>query len=117
MKEKIRADRNRIAYCGLYCGACPRFLKGKCTGCRENEKLSWCKIRTCNRENGFHSCGACSLMEFRDCRLNHNLISKFFGLVFNSDRDACVAKIKEIGEEAFASEMARRGSQTIKRRK
>ena len=56
-------------------------------------------------------------MEFTECRLNHNFISKFFSLVFNSDRDACVARIKEIGEEAFAAEMSELGSQTIKHKK
>jgi deoxyhypusine synthase len=56
MKEKIAADPEFIAYCGLYCGACPRFLKGKCSGCRKSETLSWCKIRNCNENNNYHTC-------------------------------------------------------------
>jgi len=117
MMNEITIDKNLIAHCGLYCGACPRYLKGKCAGCRENEKLSWCKIRTCNTENDYHSCAECSLMKFEDCKLNHNAMSKFFALVFGSDRDACIARIKEAGPETFAEEMAALKCHTIKRRK
>lgn len=116
MKE-ITADKNLIAHCGLYCGACPRYLKGKCAGCRENEKLTWCKIKTCNKENGYHSCADCKLMEFEKCRLNHNFMSKLFALILGSDRDACIARIKEVGHETFAMEMTQLGSHTIKRKK
>ena len=116
MKKEITADSDLIAYCGLYCGACPRYLKGKCAGCRESDKLSWCKIRNCNEENGFHNCGDCTLMNFSDCKLNHNFMSRFFSLIFNSDRDACVARIKAVGKEDYAEEMAKRGSQTIPRK-
>ena len=42
MKE-IVADTNLIGYCGLYCGACKRYLKDKCPGCHKNEKAAWCK--------------------------------------------------------------------------
>ena len=115
--NEIKTDKDLIAYCGLYCGACPRYLKGKCSGCRENAKLSWCKIRTCNAEHGSHSCAECGLMKFEDCKLNHNAMSKFFAVVFGSDRDACVARIKEVGPEVFAGEMAALGCHTIKRKK
>ena len=115
--NEIKADKDLIAYCGLYCGACPRYLKGKCGGCREDEKLAWCKIRSCNTEHSFHSCADCSLMAFEDCKLNHNFMSKFFAFVFGSDRDACVERIKKIGSEPFAQEMAKIGCHTIKRRR
>mgnify|MGYP001174253203 CR=1 FL=1 len=44
-----------VAYCGLYCGQCTKYLKGKCPGCKENEKASWCKTRSCCIENDFAS--------------------------------------------------------------
>jgi len=36
----ITTDINNIAACGLHCGACRKFLSGKCPGCRNNEKAS-----------------------------------------------------------------------------
>ncbi len=115
--KKIIADKNLIAYCGLYCGACPRYLKGKCPGCRENEKAAWCKIRTCNRDNSYESCADCKLMAFESCKLNHNFMSRFFAVIFGSNRDACIIRIKEVGYEKFAEEMTTLGSHTIKRKK
>lgn len=40
MKE-IEADKNLIAACGLYCGACRKYLSAKCYGCHNNEKATW----------------------------------------------------------------------------
>lgn len=40
-----------VAYCGLYCGACKSHRKGKCPGCRENSKATWCEIRKCCQEH------------------------------------------------------------------
>ena len=36
--KPIVADKNLIAYCGLYCGACRSYLKGSCPGCQEQCK-------------------------------------------------------------------------------
>jgi len=44
MKE-IAADKDLVACCGLYCGACGAYLKGRCPGCRENSKACVLKIR------------------------------------------------------------------------
>ena len=51
-----------------------------------------------------------------ECKKFNNFISKAFGFIFNSDRAACIARIKEIGSEGFAIEMANNRMQTIKRR-
>ena len=48
MKEMTN-NSQQIAACGLYCGACKKFLNGKCPGCKENEKASWCKIHNSDR--------------------------------------------------------------------
>ena len=113
MKE-ITVDTKKIATCGLYCGACKKNRMGKCPGCHENEKASWCKIRKCCIEKGFHTCAECE-MDVKDCRLHNNLIGKFFSFVFRSDRPACIRYIRENGEQAFAEEMTKRGEQTIKK--
>ncbi len=36
MMEKIERDEKLVAYCGFYCGACPKYKTGKhnCQGCR-----------------------------------------------------------------------------------
>ena len=113
MKE-IEANTHLIAACGLYCGACRKYRMGKCPGCKENEKASWCKIRKCCREKGIHTCAACNV-EVKECRLHNNIIGKFFALVFRSDRPACIRYICEHGEHAYAEEMARQGEQTMRK--
>jgi hypothetical protein len=43
------------------------------------------------------------------------MISKIIGFIFRSDRRAGIMRIKEIGREEFAREMAERGLQAIKK--
>jgi hypothetical protein len=50
------------------------------------------------------------------CRKYNNFISKAFGYIFNSDRSACIARIKQIGYGDYAIEMANGKIQTIKRK-
>ena len=45
--KQIVVDKKLIAKCGLYCGACNSYITGKCPGCNENVKATWCKIRNC----------------------------------------------------------------------
>ena len=107
-----------VAACGLYCGACGRYKKGKCTGCRENEKLSWCGIRQCCIEHNYDSCADCQDFEnLKDCKKFNNFMGKVMGVIMNSDRFACIYRIREIGHEPFAIEMDEKGLQSIKRRK
>ena len=113
--KNIESDRRLIAACGLYCGACRKYLAEKCPGCRLNEKAAWCKIRTCILRNGIHSCAECS-KDVTDCKTYSNLIGKIFAFVFRSDRPACIRYIRDHGEEAFADEMTKRGCQTMKKK-
>lgn len=112
----IQADPALVASCGLYCGACRMHLKGKCPGCRENEKASWCTVRACCIEKGLLNCAECT--EFtnpKDCKKFNNFMARLFGFVFRSDRAACIAQIKELGLEGHAKAMAATGRQSIKR--
>ena len=113
--KPITANTEYIAACGLYCGACRKFLMEKCPGCKENEKATWCKIRTCCQEKGVQSCAECSTA-VTECPKYSNFMSKLFGLLFRSDRPACVQYIKDHGAQAFAEEMTRRKCQTMKKK-
>ncbi len=115
-KREIVPDKNLIAFCGLYCGACRSYLAGKCPGCKENVKAAWCKIRQCCMENNLQSCADCKMIELNKCKKYNNFISKAFGFIFNSDRSACVNRIKVLGYDSFALEMANAKNQTIKRK-
>ena len=115
MKE-IVADPTLVAYCGLYCGACPRYLRGPCPGCRENEKATWCKVRSCCIEHEISSCGECRDYEDpKECGKFNNLISRVFGFVFRSDRRACVLQIRDLGLDGHAQAMADLRRPSIKR--
>jgi hypothetical protein len=115
-RREIIEDKNLIAFCGLYCGACRSYLMERCPGCRENNKAAWCKIRGCCQENNFQSCADCNITELTACKKYNTLISKIIGYVLNSDRTACINRIKEIGYDNFAVEMTKNRIQTIKRK-
>ena len=114
--EPIKNDEKLIAYCGLYCGACKKFTAGKCPGCPDNTRATWCTVRQCCIENKYSSCADCTQMQLKDCKKFNNFISKMIGFVLKSDRAACINRIKEIGNIQFASEMAGKRIQTIRRK-
>jgi hypothetical protein len=67
-------------------------------------------------EKQIKSCAECA--EFSDprtCSKFNNFMSRIFGLIFKSDRAACIAQIRYLGLEAHAKAMAEMGTQTIKR--
>jgi hypothetical protein len=110
-------DTALIAACGLYCGACRRHLAGKCAGCRANDGATWCKVRTCVLERGLSSCADChDFARPKDCKKVDNPIAKVIGLLLNSNREACLLKIRELGPAGYASFMAQRRRQTLPRR-
>lgn len=116
MTEKRMADKNLVAYCGLYCGVCKKFINKKCPGCRGNIKATWCKIRTCCIDNKYFSCADCQKYNVaNDCKKFNNIFSKFFALVFKSDRNACIARIKGTGAEQYANEMSAANKMSIKK--
>jgi hypothetical protein len=114
--KSIVADTGLVAYCGLYCGACGVYRRGRCPGCHENQKATWCGVRKCCTENGYSSCAECrTIADPRDCRKFHNFISKLFGLIFRSDRRACIAQIRQKGLSAHADLMAASQRHSIRR--
>lgn len=80
----ITANKDNIATCGLYCGACHKYLVEKCPGCRENKKATWCKIRTCCQTKFFTTCAECDC-NVKECKTYSNFIGKLFALIFRSD--------------------------------
>jgi hypothetical protein len=114
--KRIVADVNQIAYCGLYCGACKKFLNEKCPGCHENEKATWCKVRTCCQDNTYKSCADCEKFDTpADCKKLNNIVAKLFSIIFRSDRGACLSLITEKGYDHFAQHMANSGKMSIKK--
>ncbi|MDR2928442.1 MAG: DUF3795 domain-containing protein [Cytophagaceae bacterium] len=106
-----------IGACGLYCGACRKYQSGKCPGCHDNENVSWCDIRKCCIERNITSCADCTdFSDLKACRKFNNFMGKVMGVLLNSNRFACIYRIREIGHEAFAAEMDEKGLQTLKRR-
>jgi hypothetical protein len=116
MKDVV-VDKNLVAYCGLYCGACGAYLKGRCPGCQGNVKAKWCHIRACCGEHARTSCADCrEFPEPNDCRKFNNLMARVIGIVLNSNRRACVLKLREVGLEEYAAFMAGQKRPSLRRR-
>lgn len=98
-------DRFNVAYCGLYCGECASFKKGKCPGCEGNEKASWCEIRKCCREHGYTTCADCRILSIKECKKYNNIFARAIGFLTRTDRSKCVDRIREVGMARFAEEM------------
>jgi hypothetical protein len=45
----------------------------------------------------------------------NNVMARLFGLIFRSDRAACITQIKKLGLDGHAKAMAERRTQTLKR--
>ncbi len=108
-----------MAYCGLYCGACNSFKKGKCPGCRQTQKAAWCKIRVCCADHGYATCADCA--EFGGepllCSKFNNFMSRVIGFAFGVDRAAGIALIRETGPEAFAAQLHAAGKMALPKKR
>jgi Protein of unknown function (DUF3795) len=114
--REATSNSELVSYCGLYCGSCGKYQKGKCPGCAENEKASWCKIRKCCIEKGISSCADCNeFTDVKDCKMFDNFVAKMFEFVFKSDRKAGINRIKELGYDEFAKFMAENNLVSMKK--
>jgi len=52
-------DEKLLGRCGIYCGACPTYLKGNCNGCTSEHKPGDCYSLDCCNSRGLRFCGAC----------------------------------------------------------
>jgi hypothetical protein len=114
--KPVVSDVNLVAYCGLYCGACGAYRRGRCPGCHENRKATWCKVRACCMDEHFSSCAECrTFSDQKDCKKYNNIIARIFGWIFRSDRRACICQIREKGLPAHADRMTAIESPSIRR--
>lgn len=100
-----------VAYCGLACSNCGMYLKGKCAGCHSERPMNRnCKMKACAMEHGYVTCADCGDFDnLNDCRKLNNVISKFFGFVFHTDRIKNLYRIREAGLEVFKAEKRKEG--------
>ncbi len=83
----VENNGSLVAYCGLFCGECGSYLKGKCKGCKEGGGFSRCKVRICCTEKGILTCAECEeYTDFRDCKKLNGAIAKVYSLFSSEDR-------------------------------
>ncbi|HEY3369435.1 MAG TPA: DUF3795 domain-containing protein [Prolixibacteraceae bacterium] len=114
MIQEIKNDTLLIAYCGLYCGSCRKYLSGKCPSCQQLASAHWCKIRSCCIDKHIANCAECSLETPNDCKTFNNPISKVFKFIFGSDREKSILFIREKGAICYAGQMSETRQQSFK---
>ena len=112
--KQIIKDENLIAYCGLYCGACPTYISGKCEGCRGNSAkcavlYKQCKVRPCCADNVFFTCADCTIYaSTKECKKYNPLLLKIASWIESSDRSKAIEMIKTKGRAEFLTFMTDR---------
>ena len=111
---------NMISYCGFYCGACPKYTKGQCEGCKGDTPkcavgYKSCKVRPCCIENGFNSCANCNKVEsVKDCKIYNPFMIRFGQFITRTNRRLGIEIIKEKGETEFVKYMINKNWVTIR---
>lgn len=96
-----------VAYCGLYCGTCGGYKKGRCAGCKPGGGFNACGVRKCCLEKGYRTCADCTqYFDLAKCGKLCNPISRLIGLFKGSNRPASLRDIKTLGIEEFARRRA-----------
>ncbi|MBE5960958.1 MAG: DUF3795 domain-containing protein [Lachnospiraceae bacterium] len=49
-----------IGRCGFFCGSCPTYISGQCSGCMKEHNTSDCYTRDCTIKKKLNYCGECS---------------------------------------------------------
>jgi len=116
----ITANENLISYCGFYCGACPKYLKEECSGCKgESPECAVgykpCKVKPCCVENKYSSCADCTKhSSVRYCRDYNPLMIRFGQFITRTKRRKGIEMIKEKGASEFMNYMIAKKWVTIK---
>ena len=114
MKDQTKSETRLIAYCGLYCGNCKRFKNGKCPGCADYEKATWCKIRKCCIEKGITNCSACEEYVYpMDCSKYNTFLSRAIGFFTSTDRSLCIEFLRRNSPEEFVDMMQDIGKMSL----
>lgn len=120
MKE-TNVDTNLISYCGFYCGACPKYKKGDCIGCKGDSPqcavgYKSCKVRPCCIKKGINSCADCDeYNSVKDCKIYNPLMIRFGQFITRTSRRKGIEMIKEKGETEFVKHMTNKNWVTIKK--
>ena len=120
MKTGHLPDINLISYCGLYCGACPKYTNKQCLGCKGDEPecavgYKACKVRPCCISNNFSSCADCKKYKtLKSCKIYNPLLVRFGQFITRTNRRKGIELIQEKGEEGFLAYMSERNWITIK---
>lgn len=101
-----------LSFCGLYCANCSGYagrmpLMGKCADCLDGGGLPNCKIRDCCSARGYRTCAECDTLD--DCKVLRSLAHKVSRIIFGSDKLGNLAKIRDVGVEAFVQDRIRSG--------
>jgi hypothetical protein len=106
-------------YCGLYCGACPRYLATKagnaielgmqpCQGCRsDGVGEGWCEIcsyKACAKEKGLEFCYECAEYPCKDLEG----FKTDSACPYHCEIYGYMDTIKEVGKEAWLAQMKER---------
>lgn len=110
-REQTADNEKLIAYCGIYCGACPSFTSDKCEGCRSNSaksaiKFKKCQVKPCCVENGFFTCADCDkYVSVKECKKYNPLLLRIASKLEGSDRSKAIEMIKTKGRAEFLAFM------------
>lgn len=109
-----------ISYCGFYCGACPKYVKEECEGCKgETSRCAAgykaCKVRPCCLGKGINSCADCDeFTSVKDCKIYNPLMIRIGQFITRTNRRKGIEMIKEKGEECFLNFMMEKNWVTYK---
>ncbi|QGY46040.1 hypothetical protein GM418_20925 [Maribellus comscasis] len=123
MKTNNQPDIALISYCGFYCGACPKYIKKECSGCKGDASdcavgYKTCKVRPCCIKSGFDSCASCDKYKtIKNCKIYNPLLVRFGQFITQTSRRKGIEMIKEKGESEFIRFMMDKNWVTIKTKK
>ena len=109
--SETNAQNMIVACCGLCCSNCGMYKKEKCQGCHSDRPMNKnCEMKACAMERGYATCAECpDFQDLKECKKLYNIISRFFGFIFRTDRIENLNRIREVGLEKFKEEKLMQG--------